>query len=201
MIGRFVIEEPVGAGGMGIVYRARDHELDRDVALKLLRHELPGSEASRREWLYSEARALARLSHPNVVQVYEVGTFKRRVFIAMEYVSGITLDAWRRAQPRSSWRAVYARYLEAGRGLAAAHGVGIVHRDFKPHNALLGDDGRVRVVDFGLAQPVDGDVTSPPTTGETSAPSARGTALAGTPAYMSPEQLKRQPVDARSDQF
>ncbi len=152
-VGRYVVLDRIGAGGMGVVYAAYDPELDRRVALKLLRPDRFGGDAGRLR-LLREAQALARLTHPNVVAVYDVGTFGDRVFVAMELVEGETLRQWLRAEPRSPrpWREVLERFLPAGRGLAAAHAAGLVHRDFKPENVLLGRDGRARVVDFGLAK-------------------------------------------------
>lgn len=151
-VGRYRIEGRIGAGGMGVVYRARDPELARDVAVKLMH---PGTASGRegktaRARLVREARAMARLAHPNVIHVYDVGAVEDGVFIAMELVEGQSLAAWREAAPRS-WREVLAVCLDAGRGLAAAHAAGIVHRDFKPENVLVGADGRARVGDFGLA--------------------------------------------------
>jgi eukaryotic-like serine/threonine-protein kinase len=145
MVSRFVVERRLGAGGMGVVYEARDPELNRKVALKLL-HESADAERLR-----SEARALARLRHPNVVAVHDVGTWQGRVFLTMEHVPGGTLASWLQAEKRS--RRDIARVLAAAaRALAAAHAAGIVHRDMKPENILVGDDGEVRVVDFGLAR-------------------------------------------------
>jgi RNA polymerase sigma factor (sigma-70 family) len=192
-IGRFTIVEQVGRGAMGTVHAAYDPELDRRVALKVLR-------ASEHDhaWLAAEARAMAKLSHPNVAPVYEVGVHEGRVFIAMEFVRGRTLRAW--AQDGRPWREVVAVYRQAGAGLAAAHEAGIIHRDFKPDNALLGDDGRVRVVDFGLARAAE-LVSTPSPTDSGSTPTVPGTSVVGTPAYMAPEQARGEAVDARADQF
>jgi tetratricopeptide (TPR) repeat protein/predicted Ser/Thr protein kinase len=212
-IGRYTILRPLGRGGMGIVYAAYDDKLDRKIALKLVYISRERGTIGQAR-LLREAQALARLSHPNVVQVYEVGEHDRQVFLAMEFVSGTTLRAWSRASPRP-WREVLAIYQQAGRGLAAAHAVGLVHRDFKPDNALLADDGRVRVLDFGLARAVVGDPDDPQPpvpsdslrssisldTMDLSAPLTAIGLLLGTPAYMAPEQLLRQPTDARSDQY
>ncbi len=212
-IGRYTILRPLGRGGMGIVYAAYDDKLDRKIALKLVYISRERGTIGQAR-LLREAQALARLSHPNVVQVYEVGEHDRQVFLAMEFVSGTTLRAWSRASPRP-WREVLAIYQQAGRGLAAAHTVGLVHRDFKPDNALLADDGRVRVLDFGLARAVVGDPDDPQPpvpsdslrssisldTMDLSEPLTAVGLLLGTPAYMSPEQLLRQPTDARSDQY
>ncbi len=207
-LGRYVILERVGTGGMGHVYAAYDPELHRKVAVKVLRPERLGAldwvEASAR--LQREAQAIARLSHPHVVTVHDVGLLGDEVFIAMEYVEGHTLDAWLRESPRP-WRQVLALLRDAGRGLAAAHAAGLVHRDFKPGNVLVGRDGRVRVTDFGLARSATPSPT-PPLPEGVPAPGAAldvpltltGT-LQGTPAYMAPEQLRGQTADALSDQF
>jgi WD40 repeat protein len=210
-IGRYLILRRIGEGGMGVVYAAYDNELDRRVAIKLV-HSRTGSD--QRVRVRREAQAMARLSHPNVVQVYEVADFEQQVFVAMEFVVGPTLAEWTRAQPASPtrWRTILSKYIEVGRGLAAAHAVNLVHRDFKPANAIVGDDGRVRVLDFGIARASDptreldddpvvelahaGDSSDPLAT-----PLTRTGALVGTPAYMSPEQFERRSVDARSDQF
>jgi serine/threonine protein kinase/tetratricopeptide (TPR) repeat protein len=144
-VGRYVIVDALGAGGMGVVYSAYDPELDRRVALKLVR------DTSDPQRLLHEAQALARVSHPNVIAVHDVGTFEGAVFVAMELVEGRTLGAWR-AQTAPGRREILDVFLAAGRGLAAAHHAGIVHRDFKPSNVMVGDDGRVRVLDFGLAR-------------------------------------------------
>ncbi len=199
-VGRYLIRGRVGVGGMGVVYAADDVALGRRVAIKLLHGA--GSEGQARGRILREAQALARLSHPNVVQIYEVGEVGRQVFVAMEFVEGLTLGQWQHQQARS-WRELLDVYLQAGRGLAAAHAVGLVHRDFKPENVLVGADERVRVLDFGLARtdgegaPAElrpaGDVLLQPitTTG----------AMLGTALYMSPEQWRASPADPRSDQF
>ncbi|HTM19138.1 MAG TPA: serine/threonine-protein kinase, partial [Kofleriaceae bacterium] len=144
---RFVVEEVLGAGGMGVVMAAVDPELGRRVALKVLRPDLASALDQGR--LVREAQAMARLSHPNVVTVYDVGRAGDNVFIAMELVDGQTLRGWLRQRPRS-WREVVTVFVAAGRGLAAAHEAGLVHRDFKPDNVLVGRDGRPRVGDFGI---------------------------------------------------
>jgi len=174
------IVEEIGAGGMGRVYRAHDQRLGRDVALKLHARPRDGDE------LVREAAALARLAHPNVVTVYEVGTWAGHPWVAMELVRGGTARAWCKAKPRTTDE-ILALYRAAGTGLAAAHAAGLVHRDFKPDNVLVGDDGRARVADFGLA--VDQHAV------------ARDEAAQGTPGYMAPEQLERGAVDARTDQY
>jgi RIO-like serine/threonine protein kinase len=154
-VGRYVIDKVIGAGGMGVVYLAHDPTLNRRITLKLLRDDRNkhrGAQAS----LLREAQAMAQLSHTNVVAVYDAGTFGSQVFVAMEFVEGDTLQAWIERH-RGDWRSVLSVFIDAGRGLTAAHAVGIVHRDFKPDNVLVGKDGRVCVTDFGLARPVGGD--------------------------------------------
>ena len=149
-VGRYRILGLIGRGGMGEVYAAYHPDLERRIALKIVDESGPDS-AERRTRLLREARAIARLSHPNVVTVYDAGTLGDRVYIAMELVEGETVAAWLRAVPRT-WRDVVDVFLAAGRGLAAAHAAEIVHRDFKPHNVMIGKDGAVRVMDFGLAR-------------------------------------------------
>jgi serine/threonine protein kinase len=149
-VGRYVVLDQIGAGGMGVVYKAYDPELDRTVALKLLQGE--GGASAFRERLAREAQALARLSHPNVIAVHDVGSFAGVVFLAMEYVDGETLRQWLSAKPPPSRRAILDAFIDAGEGLAAAHRAGLVPRDFKPDNVMVGRDGRVRVLDFGLAR-------------------------------------------------
>jgi serine/threonine protein kinase len=154
-IDRFVVLGLVGRGGMGEVYAAYDPELDRKVAIKLLRAREDASQGRTR--LLREAQAIAKLQHPNVVVVYDVGTFRDNVFIAMEFVEGRTLSGWLEAGTRSR-RDIMQVFLAAGRGLAAAHAAGLVHRDFKPDNVMVTNDGQVRVMDFGLARHA-GDAT------------------------------------------
>ena len=191
-IGRFIIEGALGAGGMGVVVAARDPALDRRVAIKVLRSITPASGAPA-DLLAREAQAMARVQHPNVIHVYEVGTVGNQLFVVMELVDGQTLKGWMREKPRSE-RELISMFVAAGRGLEAVHAAGLVHRDFKPDNVLLGHEGRPRVSDFGLVRaPV---AAAPPTEGEVSF-----TAPAGTPAYMAPEQFAGVGSDARSDQF
>jgi tetratricopeptide (TPR) repeat protein/predicted Ser/Thr protein kinase len=199
-VGRYLIRGRVGVGGMGVVYAADDAALGRRVAIKLLHGA--GSEGQARGRILREAQALARLSHPNVVQIYEVGEVGRQVFVAMEFVEGLTLAQWQIQQPRR-WRELLDVYVQAGRGLAAAHAVGLVHRDFKPENVLVGADERVRVLDFGLAR-TDGEGAPAelrPTGDALLQPITTTGAMLGTALYMSPEQWRASPADPRSDQF
>ncbi|MCB9717665.1 MAG: protein kinase [Myxococcales bacterium] len=203
LIGRFEVLESAGSGGMGVVYRAWDPTLNREVALKVLHPEVVAEDVDRGR-LMREAQALAKLSHPNVVQLFEVGEHDGGFFLAMEYVDGVPLRHWQLAAKRS-WRELVSVYVQAGHGLAAAHAVGLVHRDFKPSNVIVGNDGRVRVADFGLARgpglhpPSPGSPTTRPS--PTTATSTDDRVRAGTPAYMSPEQSRGEPTDPRSDQF
>jgi serine/threonine protein kinase len=200
-IDRFVLTRRLGHGAMGEVWAARDQELEREVALKLLRlrGEVLGTEASAR--LRREAQAMARLNHPNVVAIYELGADRGRVFCAMELVDGTTLRRWL-AAPRS-WREVVRVAAAAGRGIAAAHAVGLVHRDIKPENVLIAADGSALISDFGLAKLADlGLDAYERVRGDTAAGEMTATgAMVGTPVYMAPEQLAGAPADARSDQF
>ncbi|MFT3706949.1 MAG: protein kinase [Archangium sp.] len=199
-VGRYEIRGTLGAGAMGIVHDAWDPELARPVALKLVR---PGIDSSAtidelHARLKREAQAMARLADPHVVAVYDVGRLGEQVFVAMEQVSGGTLTAWLRSAPRTT-EEILARLLEAGRGLSAAHAAGLVHRDFKPDNVLIGTDGRARVTDFGLAQ-LAGSV-SPATGALRNAHLTRTGVAVGTPIYMAPEQLAGKPFDTRADVF
>jgi serine/threonine protein kinase len=198
-VGRFVVEGFAGDGAMGRVYVAHDPTLERNVALKMMHaHVLGGAdrteERSRR--LLQEAKALAKLAHPNVVPVYEIGEIDGDIFVAMELVEGSDLREWL-VETERSWRDVVSVFIEAAQGLAAAHAVGLVHRDFKPANVLVGKDGRARVVDFGLARL--GDLESAPEVGQSG--SSRATGVAGTPAYMAPELLAGVPASPLSDQY
>jgi protein kinase-like protein len=192
-VGRYVIAETLGIGGMGIVYSARDPDLGRDVAIKILRPELARAHPDAAKRIMREAQAMARIAHPNVVNVFDVGTVDDRVFVAMERVTGTHLRGWLAREDRTPAEIVQV-FIDAGRGLIAAHDAGIVHRDFKPDNVLVGADGRPRVTDFGLAYEADDESVDV---------SAEGAArpIAGTPAYMAPEQHAGGNVDARTDQF
>ena len=167
-IGRYAVLRMLGRGATGAVYAAYDEERDRRVAIKLAARPGEG---------WQDAQILARLRHEHLVDAFEVGTFDGRVYLVMEYIRGHTLAGW--LTQRRSPEEIVGKYLQAGRGLAAAHRAGVVHRDFKPANLLLGHDGRVRVVDFGLAR----------------------SAVEGTPPFKAPEQLQKGPVDPRTDQF
>jgi serine/threonine protein kinase len=197
LIGRYTLGQQIGAGGMGVVFVGNDPQLKRQVALKLVRAEVDAA------WLLREAQAMAQLSHPNVVTVYDAGAYEGGVFIAMELVDGVTLRAWLDRRPKPGRRDILRVFADAGRGLEAAHARGIVHRDFKPDNVLIGHDGRVRVTDFGLARS-EGVVPTRPGLAALRTPDETRTqsALAvGTPGYMAPEQFMGRPVDPRTDQF
>src|SRR5438128_964381 len=201
-VSRYEVLRPIGAGGMGIVYAARDPKLRRTVALKMLRPGGTAKEAEEkmRKRLLREARAMARLSHPNVLAVYDVGEIDGQVFLAMELVEGGTLRQWLREKKRS-WREVLDVLLPAARGLAAAHAAGLIHRDFKPDNVLVGSDERIRVTDFGLASAAAAAPRNSAGEGWQSGLSLIGTARAGSPAYMAPEQMHGERVDPRADIF
>ncbi|MBA2539002.1 MAG: protein kinase [Deltaproteobacteria bacterium] len=203
-VGRYLILTTLGTGGMGVVFAAYDPQLDRKVALKLLRAGLNYNTKDARTRLRREAQAIAQLSHPNVVSVYDVGeTEGGDLYIAMEFVEGDTLTQWLKKYPRTS-REIVDVFLQAARGLIAAHGSGLLHRDFKPDNVLVGSDSRVRVTDFGLARSVMTPEDPKGAVGITTALNvdltATGTVL-GTPRYMAPEQLTGPDIDARADQF
>ncbi len=204
-LGRYVITERLGRGGAGAVFRAHDPELARDVAIKVVRARSDSDRA--RERLLGEAQAIAKLSHPNVVAVHDVGELPKQagghpgVYMVMELLDGATLRQWLRAAPRSLAE-ILDVLLAAGRGLDAAHRAGLVHRDFKPDNLLIGDDGtahglRVHVLDFGLALAATGS----PSTEDPVAESSTSIEIAGTPGYMAPEQHLGEPNDARTDLF
>jgi tetratricopeptide (TPR) repeat protein/predicted Ser/Thr protein kinase len=195
-IDRYRIERVLGTGGMGIVYAAFDPELQRRVAIKLVRPDTNSERFQAR--MLDEARALARVSHPNVVGVYDVGEHNGEIFLATELVDGMTLTDWQRTRGRTE---IIDAWLQVARGLAAAHAEGVVHRDVKPANIFVGRDGRVRIGDFGIAHLGEAPDNTPlpintpiPAVGTTTG------VVAGTPAYMAPEQ-KTGRGEARSDQF
>ncbi len=202
-IGRFLVLDLLGSGGMGVVYSGYDPDLDRKVAIKLLRASALRTDDNQTR-LLREAQAMARIKHPNVIKVHEVGTYNGQVYVAMEFADAGTVRAWMEEKARSP-REILAVFLEAGRGLAAAHAAGLVHRDFKPDNVLMSKDGSVLVTDFGLvsslagAQPVQPDKPLSRTTPLSQELTHTG-AILGTPAYMAPEQFAGE-ATARSDQF
>lgn len=210
-IDRFILLERLGEGGMGVVFAAYDPKLDRKVALKLI-HEVRREDGERRQRMEREAQAMAKLSHPNVVTVYEVGDFETRLYLVMEFVKGSDLRGWLTQRAGTvGWRVILETFIQAGNGLAAAHKAGLVHRDFKPDNVFVGEDGRVRVGDFGLARQdlaADAEMTQMRERACAGAGPAlfaqeltvTGVAL-GTPAYMAPEQFTGDPTDTRTDQF
>jgi serine/threonine protein kinase len=189
-IGRYRLVSALGLGGMGLVFLAHDDELDRPVALKVLR---PGGTGDPRR-LLREARSMARLAHPHIAAVYDVGTHGVDVYVAMEYVEGPTLRAWMKSP--HTWAARHNVLLQAARGLSAAHASGVTHRDFKPENVIVGHDGRVRVLDFGLAKLAPRTATRTDDTTDTQIG-----AIVGTPRYMAPEQLRGQGAGPSADQF
>ncbi|PRQ09704.1 Serine/threonine-protein kinase PrkC [Enhygromyxa salina] len=211
-IGRYPILRKLGEGGMGVVFAGYDEQLDRKVAIKLLRRRYQDRVAGLR--LEREGQALARLSHPNVVQIYELGEHQGAVFVAMEFVVGETLRAWLAGSTTPDaghdsghdWRAIATVLRQAGAGLAAAHAAELVHRDFKPDNVIVGADGRVRVLDFGLVREAGGQPDAPddPASAEQlddMRSLTRSGAIMGTPGYMAPEQFHAHTCDALTDQF
>ncbi|HEU0032602.1 MAG TPA: protein kinase [Kofleriaceae bacterium] len=198
-IGRYVITRPLGEGAMGVVFAARDPALQRDVAIKLLRGSLADhAEAALR--LRREAQGLARLDHANVVAIYDVGTHRGEVYLAMELIRGTSLDRWLAARPRP-WPVIVRVLLDAARGLAAAHDVGLVHRDIKPHNVMVMPDDRVKVVDFGLAHAFGASDGGAALADDLAVRVTRSGAFVGTPAYSAPEVLGGAPADRRSDVY
>lgn len=205
-IGRHLVISRLGAGGMGVVYAAYDPELDRKLAIKVVTAQARRGEAAAvaRARVLREAQAMARVTHPNVVQIFDVGALEGAIYIAMELVDGETLSAWLTAAPRP-WREVVEVFVRAGRGLAAAHAAGVIHRDFKPENVLIDREGQVKVADFGLARAVELAEDAPegvePASSMLSQELTRAAGLTGTPAYMAPELLRGQPASARSDVY
>jgi TolB-like protein/Flp pilus assembly protein TadD len=212
-VGRYTLLEKLASGGMGVIYSAYDPELERKIAIKMLRLK-PRSgltEVTQHTRLAREAKTLAKLSHPNIVAVYDVGTIADQVFIAMELLEGETIQQWLK-QRYASWRDVLNIFVQAGKGLAAAHAAGIVHGDFKPDNVVVGKDDRARVLDFGLAQAQAHLGADRPGRTQRGSGGPSGDAkdlitsrrlerLAGTPGYMAPEQLMGQPASTETDQF
>ncbi len=204
---RYALRRLIATGGMGEVFLARDNLLGRDVAIKLLHEDAasPGSLARSRRRILREAQALASFAHPNVVAAYDLGVLDGRAFLAMEYVAGRSLRQWI-AEERPPRERIVAMLVQAGRGLAAAHERGLVHRDFKPDNVLVGQDGRARVTDFGLAALAESTPTGSVSEGRRRAVSPASSVtldgeMSGTPAYMAPEQLGGAPATDRSDQY
>jgi tetratricopeptide (TPR) repeat protein len=218
-LGRYLVLEPLGAGAMGVVYAAYDPELDRKIAIKVLRpQEGTGDRVRRQERLVREAKAMAKLSHPNVGAIYDVGVHGDQVFLAMEFLSGGTLRDWIAVKKRP-WRETVKMFIEVGKGLAGAHAEGLIHRDFKPDNVLIDKNGVPKVVDFGLVrlassalersspgstdltETVEEEALALPVADTVPAALTRTGALTGTPAYMAPEQFLGTEIDARTDQF
>jgi tetratricopeptide (TPR) repeat protein/predicted Ser/Thr protein kinase len=206
-VGRYLVLSKIGLGGMGVVYAAYDPELDRKVALKFLLAGAGVKQEERRERLLREAQALAKFSHPEIVAIHDFGEHTFGVWLAMEFVDGRTLSAWA-GEAQRSWREVLNVMLAAGRGVAAAHAAGLIHRDLKPDNIMVGHDGRVRVMDFGLTRAAGrtsgtpfGETGDAPDEDHSSTPLTRRGSVLGTPAYMSPEQFSGLDVSAAADQF
>jgi tRNA A-37 threonylcarbamoyl transferase component Bud32 len=220
IVGRYTVLERLGAGAMGVVYAAYDPELDRKVALKFLRAQQQSADQSRREArMVREAKAIAKVSHPNVVSIFEVGIHEGQVFMAMEHLGGGTLRSWI-AERKRPWREVVKMFIAVGEGLAGAHAEGLIHRDFKPDNVLIDKNGVPKVVDFGLvrltsaaldrsttgsidiaATEEEDEAASLPVAQTALAALTRTGAIAGTPAYMAPEQFLGKAIDGRTDQF
>jgi len=199
--GRYRLGAPLGTGGMGVVYAAFDTQLRRKVAVKRLRETASGDAAGRRRARFlREAQLLASLSHPNVLTVFDVGGIDGELYVVTELVDGWPMSRAAEAVPRLGWRRLAGLYLQAGRGLSAAHRIGVVHRDVKPENILVARSGRVLIGDFGLAGLIDARERGEGAAGAPSSLTETGSVL-GTPAYMAPELHDGQPADALSDQF
>jgi len=194
-VGRFRLQEKLGAGGMGNVYAAIDTQSDRKVALKVI----DSTDGQGRARIQREAKVMSELSHPNVAVVYEVGPFEEGMYLAMELIAGVTLRAWLETPRR--WEEVLTALLQAADALAAAHGVGVVHRDFKPDNIMIDEDGHVSLLDFGLAKPMPESPSAELAISTMKTALTRPGARLGTPGYMAPEQVLGGRVDARTDVF
>lgn len=198
--GRYDMGQQIGSGGTSVVFEGTDRRTKRKVAIKFL-HDIIDDVVRTEQRSLREARALARILHPNVLQIFDVGRRGAGIYLVTERLEGCTLDVWLEAEPARSWKLIVKTFVEAGRGLAAVHAAGLVHRDFKPSNVFVTRDGQVKLLDFGLARadhhaPDVGEVcllSSPRLT-------VSGT-VAGTPNYMAPEQFRSEPVDARTDVF
>ena len=196
-LGRYRLEKELGVGGMGIVHAAFDPELERRVAIKLI---LRATSDEARSRLLREARAMARLTHPNIITIYEIGSEAGRDFVTMELIDGGSLSDWLRAERRPT-REILDAFIAAGRGLAAAHEAGIIHRDFKPHNVLRSTSGRIVVGDFGLATGLDTQVAIADIPREAHTALTATGSWVGTPAYMAPEQWNGGTIAPATDQF
>lgn len=209
-VGRYIVLDKLGSGGMGTVYSAYDEELDRKIALKLL-HQSSATQPEAQHRLLREAQALARLSHPNLVQVFEVGRHEGQIYLAMELVAGKTMQTWV-TEDAPSLREILRAWIDVGRALQVVHAGGLVHRDVKPTNVVMGEDGRARLVDFGLAREVGHISLNSESNAAVSSPAGRsGSRLAesvtqsravlGTPAYLAPEQRMGEPLGPAADQY
>ncbi|MCH9687711.1 MAG: protein kinase [Deltaproteobacteria bacterium] len=197
MFGRYRIDRLIGRGGMAEVFEGYDPELDRRVAIKRVRHVPPAAEGSAwRQALLTDARSAARIQHPHIVEMHDCGLHANELFVVMELVQGPTLAEWL-TQADRGWREIVEMFVQAGLGLAAAHARGVVHRDFKPSNVLIGTDGRARVADFGIAHALGGLDSAPDPT----ARSSGSMKLVGTARYMAPEQIQGSSIGPAVDQF
>src|SRR5262245_32161375 len=193
-LGPYEIQAPLGAGGMGEVYRAHDTRLNRPVAIKFLSADTADARARRR--FQQEAQTASSLNHPHILTVFEAGEWEDRHYLVTEFVDGGTLKDWAAAE-RRTWRQIADLLVGVADGLAAAHGGGILHRDIKPENILVTKNGYAKLADFGLAKLAEVGETD---LTRTVVPTRQGV-LVGTIAYMSPEQASGKPLDARSDIF
>src|SRR5262245_12976047 len=199
-VGRYIIEGAIARGGTGAVFRAHDPELGRSIAIKLIHPDIAAASERFEQRLLRESKAMAKVAHPNVITVYDIGRFDGQVFIAMELALGGTLRTWLSAERRDH-REVITRFVLAGRGLRAAHEMGLVHRDFKPDNVLVTADGDVRVADFGLVGNIDGPADHGGHAASSDLLLTQVGARVGTPRYMAPEQHEGARTGAAADQF